>query len=65
MVLKFSFTVFVVASLAVLSSFTPQAEAHSWADCIDWKFNNATSQDWTDNGGKCTGYARRFPLGKP
>ncbi|KAI8594352.1 hypothetical protein EDD21DRAFT_393736, partial [Dissophora ornata] len=64
MVLKFSFTAFVVASLAVFSSFTPQAEAHSWADCIDWKFHNATSQDWSDKGGKCTGYARRFPLGK-
>ncbi|KAI8604823.1 hypothetical protein EDD21DRAFT_365197 [Dissophora ornata] len=65
MVLKFSFTVFVVASLAVLSSFAPQAEAHSWADCIDWKFNNAKTKDWTDKGGKCLGYARRYPLGKP
>ncbi|KAF9947976.1 hypothetical protein BGZ70_002411 [Mortierella alpina] len=64
MVLKTSFTMLVVATLAVFSSYTPQAEAHSWADCIDWKFNKKGKQDWSDQGGKCTGYARRFPLGK-
>ncbi|KAF9547763.1 hypothetical protein EC957_007928 [Mortierella hygrophila] len=64
MVLKSSFTTLVVATLAVFSSYTPQAKAHSWADCIDWKFNKAGNQDWSDQGGKCTGYARRFPLGK-
>ncbi|KAF9939166.1 hypothetical protein BGZ67_009828 [Mortierella alpina] len=65
MVLKSSFSILVVATLAVFSSYTPVAEAHSWADCIDWKFNNPKKQDWTDKGGKCTGYARRFPLGLP
>ncbi|KAF9360041.1 hypothetical protein BGX26_010691 [Mortierella sp. AD094] len=65
MVLKSSFTVFVVATLAVFSSYTPQVEAHSWADCIKWQFNKAGSQDWSDNGGKCLGYARRFPINKP
>ncbi|KAF9330257.1 hypothetical protein BGZ91_000202 [Linnemannia elongata] len=64
MVLKSSFTILVVATLAVFSSYTPQAEAHSYADCIDWKFNKGGKQDWSDQGGKCTGYARRFPLGK-
>ncbi|KAF8926972.1 hypothetical protein EDD21DRAFT_379023 [Dissophora ornata] len=64
MVLKSSFTFLVVATLAVFSSYTPQAEAHSWMDCMDWKFNKAGKQDWSDKGGKCTGYARRFPLGK-
>ncbi|KAF9089169.1 hypothetical protein BGX29_007604 [Mortierella sp. GBA35] len=64
MVLKTSFTFLVVAALAVLSSYTPQAEAHSWADCIDWRFNKPGKQDWSNNGGKCMGYARRFPLGK-
>ncbi|KAF9197136.1 hypothetical protein BGZ59_005701, partial [Podila verticillata] len=38
--------------------------AHSWADCIDWRFNNPKKQDWSDKGGKCMGYARRFPTGK-
>lgn len=64
MVLKSSFTFLVVATLAVFSSYTPQAEAHSWADCIDWKFNKPGKQDWSDKGGKCLGYARRFPLHK-
>ncbi|KAG0318803.1 hypothetical protein BG000_004072 [Podila horticola] len=64
MVLKTSFTMLVVATLAVFSSYTPQAEAHSYADCIDWKFNKGGKQDWSDQGGKCAGYARRFPLGK-
>ncbi|KAF9344684.1 hypothetical protein BGX26_004039 [Mortierella sp. AD094] len=60
MVLKSTFTFVVVAALAVFST-APQAEAHSWADCIDWKFNTK-KVDWTDKGGKCLGYARRFPL---
>ncbi|KAG0005487.1 hypothetical protein BGZ80_006487 [Entomortierella chlamydospora] len=65
MILKSSFAVLVVAALTVFSSYAPQAEAHSWADCIKWEFNKADSGDWSDNGGKCLGYARRFPLGKP
>ncbi|KAG0046951.1 hypothetical protein BGZ83_007900 [Gryganskiella cystojenkinii] len=63
MVLKTSFTMLVIATLAI-SSYTSQVEAHSYADCIDWKFNKAGKQDWSDQGGKCTGYARRFPLGR-
>ncbi|CAO3571820.1 unnamed protein product [Mortierella alpina] len=64
MVLKASFTVLVVATLALFTSQAPQVEAHSWADCIDWKFNNPKKPDWSDKGGKCLGYARRFPLNK-
>ncbi|KAF9959592.1 hypothetical protein BGZ72_009322 [Mortierella alpina] len=63
MVLKSSFTFLVVATLAVFSTNAPQAEAHSWLDCLDWRFNGK-KQDWSDKGGKCMGYARRFPLGK-
>ncbi|KAG0057426.1 hypothetical protein BGZ90_005338 [Linnemannia elongata] len=62
MVLKSSFSVLVVATLAVFSSYAPQAEAHSWVDCMDWKFNKKGKQDWSDQGGKCVGYARRFPV---
>ncbi|KAG0251283.1 hypothetical protein BGZ95_006946, partial [Linnemannia exigua] len=65
MVLKTSFTTLVVATLAAFSSYTPQAEAHSWAECVDWKFNKGGKQDWSDEGGKCLGYARRFPLNQP
>ncbi|KAF8939475.1 hypothetical protein EDD21DRAFT_371953 [Dissophora ornata] len=62
MVLKSSFAFLVVATLAVFSSYTPQAEAHSWADCIDWKFKNTKTKNWKE--GTCKGYARRYPLGK-
>ncbi|KAF9942060.1 hypothetical protein BGZ65_010971 [Modicella reniformis] len=67
MVLKTSFTLLAVATLALFSSNAPQAEAHSWVDCVDWKFKDAAAkkkQDWSEKGGSCKGYARRFPLGK-
>ncbi|KAF9114322.1 hypothetical protein BGX27_011142 [Mortierella sp. AM989] len=64
MVLKSSFTALIVTTLAVFSTYTPQAEAHSWMDCVNWKFSKPGKQDWSDKGGKCMGYARRFPTGK-
>ncbi|KAG0226340.1 hypothetical protein BGW42_003747 [Actinomortierella wolfii] len=33
----------------------PIVTAHSYADCIDWRFKHSD--------GHCAGYARRFPLG--
>ncbi|KAG0366558.1 hypothetical protein BC939DRAFT_442612 [Gamsiella multidivaricata] len=60
-----TYTAILVSALAVFSSYTPQAEAHSWMDCVDWKFNNPSKPDWSDKGGKCVGYARRYPIGKP
>ncbi|KAF8969760.1 hypothetical protein BGZ46_010627 [Entomortierella lignicola] len=56
----------LVAALAILSSsnLTPAVEAHSWMDCVNWKFNSNKKQDWSDKGGKCKGYARRFPVNK-
>lgn len=61
-----SYATLLVATLAILSSttFTPAAEAHSWADCVDWRFNKAGSNDWSSKGGVCRGFARRFPTGK-
>ncbi|CAO3569704.1 unnamed protein product [Mortierella alpina] len=62
----FSKTVYaslLVSALAILSS-SPSAEAHSWAACINWKFNNKNKPDWSDKGGKCLGYARRYPYRK-
>ncbi|KAG0232280.1 hypothetical protein BGW41_001923 [Actinomortierella wolfii] len=38
------------------------AEAHSWADCVDWRFNNPNEKGWTDKHGKCFGWARQYPL---
>ncbi|KAG0221801.1 hypothetical protein BGW41_006487 [Actinomortierella wolfii] len=64
MVLKSTFSALLVATLAVISTTPQTAEAHSWADCIDWKFNNPKKPEWSDKGGKCMGYARRYPLGK-
>ncbi|KAF9360042.1 hypothetical protein BGX26_010692 [Mortierella sp. AD094] len=56
--------VILVSALTILSSTTPAVEAHSWMDCVDWKFNNPKKQDFSDKGGKCNGYARRFPINK-
>jgi len=71
MVLKSTFTFVAIAALALFTQAPQTAEAHSWADCVDWKFKNAKDgkagqlhQDWSDKNGKCAGYARRFPLGK-
>ncbi|KAF9582214.1 hypothetical protein BGW38_000498 [Lunasporangiospora selenospora] len=59
------------ASLALLAAsillvlLAPQeAEAHSWASCIDWRFKSTKNPSWSDKNGECAGYARRFPLGK-
>ncbi|KAG0269184.1 hypothetical protein DFQ27_004580 [Actinomortierella ambigua] len=41
---------------------SPPVEAHSWADCVDWRFNTPGKQDWSEQGGKCFGYARKFPI---
>src|SRR5690606_35581455 len=38
-------------------------EAHSWAECFDWRFLNKNKPGWSDKDGLCYGYARRFPLG--
>ncbi|KAF8926973.1 hypothetical protein EDD21DRAFT_405785 [Dissophora ornata] len=60
-----TYTAVLVSALVILSSYTPQAEAHSWMDCVNWVPKNPSDPDWSDKGGKCMGYARRFPVGKP
>ncbi|KAG0254490.1 hypothetical protein DFQ27_006821 [Actinomortierella ambigua] len=64
MVLKSTFTMLLIATLAVFTTTPQTAEAHSWAECVDWKFKNPKRPDYSDKGGKCLGYARRFPLGR-
>ncbi|KAG0322468.1 hypothetical protein BGZ99_003336 [Dissophora globulifera] len=61
MVFKTTFAFLVVAALAMLCTLTPQAEAHSWVDCVDWKPASGKNK-WTK--GKCLGYARRYPFKK-
>ncbi|KAF9918570.1 hypothetical protein BX616_007726 [Lobosporangium transversale] len=54
----------ILASALVLfasSNLTPAAEAHSWMDCVNWKFHSRTNPDFSDKGGYCRGYARRYP----
>ncbi|KAF9119106.1 hypothetical protein BGX30_004081, partial [Mortierella sp. GBA39] len=48
------------ASLILL--LTQKAEAHSYADCIDWRFKDPKNPSWSDRNGACFGYSRRFPL---
>ncbi|KAF9079953.1 hypothetical protein BGX23_002914 [Mortierella sp. AD031] len=61
MVFKTSLSVLIVATLAMICALAPQAEAHSWASCVDWKPDGKTNK-WTK--GKCLGYARRYPTNK-
>ncbi|KAK3808362.1 MAG: hypothetical protein J3Q66DRAFT_444331 [Benniella sp.] len=65
MVLKTSSVAIFVSALAIISSYIPQAEAHSWLDCLDWRFKKPGKVDWSANGGECMGYARRYPYKKP
>jgi hypothetical protein len=54
-------TILVVAAALV--------QAHSWLDCTNWKFNDATAytnpsrQRWSDADGRCEGWPRRFEVG--
>ncbi|KAG0057866.1 hypothetical protein BGZ83_000053 [Gryganskiella cystojenkinii] len=49
------------AALALLANL---AESHSWADCVDWRFNDPNKPDFSATGGKCFGWARKYPLAK-
>ncbi|KAF9115285.1 hypothetical protein BGX30_006326, partial [Mortierella sp. GBA39] len=61
------FTTLSKATLALFAAslillLTQQAKAHSYADCIDWRFKDPKNPSWSDKNGACFGYARRFPL---
>ncbi|KAG0243130.1 hypothetical protein BGW41_002770 [Actinomortierella wolfii] len=62
-----SFTAVAISTLALLghlSNNPPTVQAHSWLDCVDWKFNNPGVKRWGDKYGECRGYARRYPINK-
>ncbi|KAF9407341.1 hypothetical protein BGZ94_002746 [Podila epigama] len=60
-----SFTcAFLVFSAVTLMGQLAPVEAHSWADCIDWRPKDPSNPKWGDDDGECHGYARRYPLGK-
>ncbi|KAF9280248.1 hypothetical protein BGZ88_012302 [Linnemannia elongata] len=56
-------TAVLLSTLALVSHLAPTAEAHSWADCIDWRFKNPSREAWGASDGECKGFARRFPQG--
>ncbi|KAK3807518.1 MAG: hypothetical protein JOS17DRAFT_822613 [Linnemannia elongata] len=56
---KATLAIFAVSLILLL---TQKAEAHSYADCIDWRFKDPKNPSWSDKNGACFGYARRFPL---
>ncbi|KAG0244193.1 hypothetical protein BGW41_000180 [Actinomortierella wolfii] len=59
----FRSTIIASAAVALLATMSVSpVEGHSWADCVDWRFNTPGKEDWTDNGGKCFGYARKYPI---
>ncbi|ORY07637.1 hypothetical protein K493DRAFT_332705 [Basidiobolus meristosporus CBS 931.73] len=52
----------IVASIASTVMMLPALiEAHSWVDCMDWRFKGS-KQSFDDAEGTCAGYARRFPV---
>ncbi|KAI7820620.1 hypothetical protein BC939DRAFT_457191 [Gamsiella multidivaricata] len=53
----FRTTVIASAALALLASM---AEAHSWADCVDWRFNNPDKPGYKESDGKCFGWGRQY-----
>ncbi|KAF9109841.1 hypothetical protein BGX27_007141 [Mortierella sp. AM989] len=55
-------TLFALAAAMALALLATITEAHSWADCVDWRFNNPKKPGWTDKHGKCHGWARRYPV---
>ncbi|KAK9692747.1 hypothetical protein K7432_014203 [Basidiobolus ranarum] len=50
-----------VTSWMVVMIMPAMNEAHSWVDCMDWRFNGG-KQSFDDNAGTCAGYARRYPV---
>ncbi|KAG0051568.1 hypothetical protein BGZ83_003541 [Gryganskiella cystojenkinii] len=59
MLVKTTIVTTFLVSLAILSSVV---EAHSWADCVDWRFNDPGKPGWLAKDGKCFGWARQYPV---
>ncbi|KAK3845201.1 MAG: hypothetical protein J3R72DRAFT_436219 [Linnemannia gamsii] len=51
----------VIAS-AAFALVATMVEAHSWADCVDWRFNDPAKKGWRATDGKCFGWARQYPI---
>ncbi|KAG0328625.1 hypothetical protein BG004_002501 [Podila humilis] len=51
-------TLLAMVAMALLAAMV---EAHSWADCVDWRFNDPKKPGWTERHGKCFGWARQYP----
>ncbi|KAG0200636.1 hypothetical protein BGX28_006339 [Mortierella sp. GBA30] len=49
----------LLALVATLTLLIAMVEAHSWADCVDWRPKDKKKLPWTN--GECHGYARKFP----
>ncbi|KAF9953288.1 hypothetical protein BGZ70_000305 [Mortierella alpina] len=52
----------LLALVATLTLLIAMTEAHSWADCVDWRPNNPNKPGWGAKDGKCFGYARQYPV---
>ncbi|KAF9085509.1 hypothetical protein BGX23_009591 [Mortierella sp. AD031] len=51
----------VIAS-AALAFVATMVEAHSWADCVDWRFNDPLKPGYRASDGKCFAWARQYPV---
>ncbi|KAG0202898.1 hypothetical protein BGX31_003506, partial [Mortierella sp. GBA43] len=58
-------TTFLCALIATvtIALTNSEVEAHSWADCVDWRSTNDGKPNmFAAKGGTCHGWARRYPI---
>ncbi|KAK9688547.1 hypothetical protein K7432_014378 [Basidiobolus ranarum] len=53
-------TKLVTVTVAAILLFVTLAEAHSWVDCMDWRFKHSKNRSFHDKDGDCYGFARRY-----
>ncbi|KAF9195035.1 hypothetical protein BGZ51_005999 [Haplosporangium sp. Z 767] len=51
----------VIASAAIAFMAT-MAQAHSWADCVDWQFKDKSKPSYRESDGECVAWARQYPV---
>ncbi|KAI1304673.1 hypothetical protein EDD11_005073 [Mortierella claussenii] len=56
-------SIITTAALALLASMV-EVDAHSWADCVDWRFNDPNKPSFAENAGTCHGWGRQYPMNK-
>lgn len=51
----------MVAPILSILMLVPLVDAHSWADCVDWR-STTQPPNWSSSGGECFAWGRRYPV---